>query len=654
MKRRFLCSLLTVCMLFALFPVLQTTASADSNVITDEEISQRIDELYNIISENGGYFNVDHGTGCGTKKSGHGCKNCTLQNIIKSEWFIESFGNVDEKNFPLSGTVKSCYGFARFAAWYILHDENNPRVRRNKSDIKKGSFDESFLSENARIGDYLSLDNHHGAIFISCDSSGVYVLDCNYTGSYNCAVSKHVIKYSKYSSVNIVPCYSTAATRAEPSFPVTLADYADAKTEPIGASETLRTIPAGTTVTVTDYTVNDYMNLWFKTDAGDWICYDRCVINSDNPNISISDVTAPSNMAVGKNCGLRGIVSTDKGRLVSVCGEIYNSSGQAIQRSKYQPNSTSLNIKNTINNDLKFGTLPADNYTYEITAVALNGSQASKAIILSVPFTVGNSVNYTLTPVPTSAPTPTPTPAPAPTTALLPAYEPAPGLTPSPAYTPAPTPAPTPVPTPVPTPEPTPMPVQESTLNISSADYPSGHYDSLGNYGLRGIISSNYPITWVYAYVNNSSGQNVMNYSADTSTYEYNVKTDGLNNSFKFGSLGSGSYTYVLYAEDSSGKTVNISSSFDIGYPQSSSSSSSDAPYPINSNECWMTVNVGRGSTLTFRSDVNTQKSSKICTIKNGTSVYVYGTTTQQYNGITWAWISYNNQNGWVDYKWLA
>ncbi len=99
MKRRFLCSLLTVCMLFALFPVLQTTAAADSNVITDEEISQRIDELYNIISENGGYFNVDHGTGCGTKKSGHGCKNCTLQNIIKSEWFIESFGNVDEKNF---------------------------------------------------------------------------------------------------------------------------------------------------------------------------------------------------------------------------------------------------------------------------------------------------------------------------------------------------------------------------------------------------------------------------------------------------------------------------------------------------------------------------------------------------------------------------
>ena len=85
-----------------------------------------------------------------------------------------------------------------------------------------------------------------------------------------------------------------------------------------------------------------------------------------------------------------------------------------------------------------------------------------------------------------------------------------------------------------------------------------------------------------------------------------------------------------------------------------STSSSNSGDYPMESKECWMTVNVGKGSTLTFRSDVNTQKSSKICSIKNGTSIYVYGITTQQYNGITWAWISYNDQNGWVDYKWLA
>lgn len=426
-------------------------------------------------------------------------------------------------------------------------------------------------------------------------------------------------------------------------YPVTLADYADAKPEPIGASQTLRTIPAGTTVTVTDYTVNDYMNLWFKTDAGDWICYDRCVVNSDNPNISISDAAVPSNMAAGKSCGLRGIVSTDKGRLVSVYGAIYNSSGQVMQCSKKQPNASSLNIKNTINKDLKFGILPADNYTYEVTAVALNGSQASKATLLSVPFTVGDPGNYTPFSAPTSAPTPDPTAAP------LPAYEPAPGLTPSPAYTPAPTPAPTPVPTP----EPTPIPVQESTLSISSADHPSGHYNSLGNYGLRGIISSNYPITRVYAYVSNSSGQTVMNYSADTSTYEYNVKTDGLNNSFKFGSLGSGSYTYVLGADDSSGTTVSISSNFDIGYPDSSSSSSSDE-YPLNAKECWMTVNVGKGSTLRFCSTVSIADQYEIGSIPNGASVYVYGTTTQQYENRTWAKISYNGTDGWVNYKWLA
>lgn len=624
MKKRFLCSLLTVCMLFALFPVLQTTAAADSTFYT---------------------YDAEAALEYAKKHWNDGVGQCA-EFVSKC---VQAGGLAVKTNAGTGPCYRAICSATGLDPIDLQLNSRGYATQADNSDI---------LSAGDVVFQWCSTCNNGKGISPHIMLCGGYDSNGNATFyAHNRAKNNARMNLSQNSLHKESTCSVGAKVihlTAPVLYPVTLADYADAKPEPIGASETLRTIPAGTTVTVTDYTVNDYMNLWFKTDAGDWICYDRCVINSDNPNISISDVTAPSNMEIGKNCGLRGIVSTDKGRLVSVCGEIYNSSGQAIQRSKYQPNSTSLNIKNTINNDLKFGTLPADNYTYEITAVALNGSQASKAIILSVPFTVGNSVNYTLTPVPTSAPTPTPTPAPAPTTALLPAYEPAPGLTPSPAYTPAPTPAPTPVPTPVPTPEPTPMPVQESTLNISSADYPSGHYDSLGNYGLRGIISSNYPITWVYAYVNNSSGQNVMNYSADTSTYEYNVKTDGLNNSFKFGSLDSGSYTYVLYAEDSSGKTVNISSSFDIGYPQSSSSSSSDAPYPINSNECWMTVNVGRGSTLTFRSDVNTQKSSKICTIKNGTSVYVYGTTTQQYNGITWAWISYNNQNGWVDYKWLA
>lgn len=628
MVKRAICSLLIVCMLFALIPALQTTAAADGNVITDEEISKRIDELYNIISENGGYFNVDHGTGCGKKKSGHGCKNCTLQNIIKADWFTESFGNVDEKNFPLAGTVKSCYGFARFAEWYILHDENDPRVRRNKSDIKKGSFNESFMSENARIGDYLSLDNHHGAIFISCDSTGVYVLDCNYTGTYNCAVSKHNIKYSKYSSVHIVPCYSTATARAKASLSVTLADYADAKSEPLGASKTLRTIPAGTIVTVTDYTVNDYMNLWFKTDAEDWICYDRCIVNSGNPNITISNVTAPSDMAVGKNCGLRGIVSTDKGRLVSICGAIYDSSGQAIQQSKYQPNTSSFNIKNTINNDLKFGVLSTGNYTYEVTAVALNGSQATKTTVLSVPFPVGNTNN-------SYAPTPAPTPVP--TVPPLPAYEPAPGLTPTPEPTPVPTPVPTPAPTPVPTPVPTPAPTQEPANNgSSSGDYPLNSKECwmTVNVGKGSTLRfcSTVSIADQYEIGSIPNGASVYVYGTTTQQYEDRTWAKISYN----GTVGWVNYTWLAAAAAES----------------TSSPASSD--YPLESKECWMTVNVGKGSTLTFRSDVYVNKSTQICTIRNGTSIYVYGITAQQYNGLTWARVNYNNQDGWVNYEYLA
>lgn len=635
MRKRFLCSLLTVCMLFTLFPAFQTTAVADSNVITYDEVTARISAYMDQCA--GRYWNK----GYGQQK---------LMDLANSGDYV-SATKTTSIGFSNKFTGQStCLGFASYLSYVIFGKEK--RTENGWSDPIESISDD----EVVHPGDYIyyprlksnGQKSQHGVIVYKVEGDTVYLADCNWGAHCIIRCDRSMSMSEIRESINRSLKGDHGFYRKSPAvertdFTITLADYADAKPEPIGASQTLRTIPAGTTVTVTDYTVNDYMNLWFKTDAGDWICYDRCVVNSDNPNISISDAAVPSNMAAGKSCGLRGIVSTDKGRLVSVYGAIYNSSGQVMQCSKKQPNASSLNIKNTINKDLKFGILPADNYTYEVTAVALNGSQASKATLLSVPFTVGDPGNYTPVSAPTSAPTPAPTAAP------LPAYEPAPGLTPSPACTPAPTPAPTPVPTP----EPTPIPVQESTLSISSADHPSGHYNSLGNYGLRGIISSNYPITRVYAYVSNSSGQTVMNYSADTSTYEYNVKTDGLNNSFKFGSLGSGSYTYVLGADDSSGTTVSISSSFDIGYPDSSSSSSSDE-YPLNAKECWMTVNVGKGSTLRFCSTVSIADQYEIGSIPNGASVYVYGTTTQQYENRTWAKISYNGTDGWVNYKWLA
>lgn len=66
-----------------------------------------------------------------------------------------------------------------------------------------------------------------------------------------------------------------------------------------------------------------------------------------------------------------------------------------------------------------------------------------------------------------------------------------------------------------------------------------------------------------------------------------------------------------------------------------------------------MTVNVGSGSTLRFCSTVSTADAYELGSIPNGTSVYVYGITVSRYENRTWAKISYNSRDGWVNYAWL-
>ena len=112
-----------------------------------------------------------------------------------------------------------------------------------------------------------------------------------------------------------------------------------------------------------------------------------------------------------------------------------------------------------------------------------------------------------------------------------------------------------------------PTPTGASRLSLTGATYPSGHYDSLSSFGLRGVFSSNYTIIRVNAYVKNAAGTKVLSYEVSWNKTTYDIQSDGLNNKFTFGSLDKGSYTYFVEATDSYGKTVSASSTFDIGSP---------------------------------------------------------------------------------------
>ena len=179
------------------------TASTYADSV-DNAISQRIDELYSLIGNT--YWNDNHDTSCGSKSSGHWCSHCNTTNIVQAQWFKNLFGSVSEYQFANSYASGhnngrqgwSCAGFARFAEWYIFKSSNDDTITTDL--IGPYDFTYNNIVAYAKIGDILRFDDKHSAIYISADSSGVYVMDGNWTGSYNCLITQHTISYS-YASV---------------------------------------------------------------------------------------------------------------------------------------------------------------------------------------------------------------------------------------------------------------------------------------------------------------------------------------------------------------------------------------------------------------------------------------------------------------------
>ena len=175
------------------------------------------------------------------------------------------------------------------------------------------------------------------------------------------------------------------------------------KTRPYGAETTTRTLYKGDSVSIVAYTANHYGSdhIWYKTAQGDWVycgSVDKVQTSTQKPSLSISGQNAPTKLNVGDNFGVRGIISTDCGTITKVYGAIINSSGTTVQSGSYSPNTASHNLQYSINNDLVFNKLPTGNYTYKVTATAVNGSKSTTLMLINSSFTVGSPAATTQKP----------------------------------------------------------------------------------------------------------------------------------------------------------------------------------------------------------------------------------------------------------------
>lgn len=180
-----------------------STSTSDTLNGTDKNIKSRIDMLSALLK--GKYF-TKSGSEC-SDSMGADCKN---SNVITANWFKKIFGNVNVTQFPesygygedwkgYSCTAWSCVGFAHFAEWYIFKTSNKSKVSVN--NMGTYSFNAKNVKSHAKVGDIFRLDNRHSVIYISADSSGIRVLDCNFDSK--CGVSEHKIYYSSYGKFTI-------------------------------------------------------------------------------------------------------------------------------------------------------------------------------------------------------------------------------------------------------------------------------------------------------------------------------------------------------------------------------------------------------------------------------------------------------------------
>lgn len=107
--------------------------------------------------------------------------------------------------------------------------------------------------------------------------------------------------------------------------------------------------------------------------------------NRTKRGVKINMTRVPSSIKKGNSFTIDGTISSGN-KITKVTGSIINSSGKSVQYISYNPNSTSVRVKNSkLDNNLRFGSLAKGTYTLKIVAKDSSG----KSDTYSHKFSVG-------------------------------------------------------------------------------------------------------------------------------------------------------------------------------------------------------------------------------------------------------------------------
>lgn len=162
--------------------------------------------------------------------SNHGCKKCSVPNVVTTSWFKDMFGTINTDYFPShnvnatnrSFIGRSCFGFACFAQYYVyscVYGEQNMIGK----EVAQGEFTPDFAKKNIVVGDVLRLEKYrnsptrHSVLVYSINENDITVIDCNWGigSSGNCKITKHNLSSENYKYVYVNrPTISTITPEA--------------------------------------------------------------------------------------------------------------------------------------------------------------------------------------------------------------------------------------------------------------------------------------------------------------------------------------------------------------------------------------------------------------------------------------------------------
>ena len=236
-SKRALSLLLSVLMMVSVISVgtIQASAYTTPGNVSVSTIGAKADQLLNELGGEGAFFNCYQDTSCGifTPNSNHGPKDgpCDITVMISKIWFQNKFGissvsqlpaanGCDGSHIDKGGYSASCRGFARFALWYLFKTKDTDEVNI-KTIAANALFNKSSFDSYAKPGDMIAMgdysDAHHWAIYLSHDSSGITVIDCNSMGTYHCEVHKRTYSYGSYSYIGIARATNAVESVTESS-----------------------------------------------------------------------------------------------------------------------------------------------------------------------------------------------------------------------------------------------------------------------------------------------------------------------------------------------------------------------------------------------------------------------------------------------------